>query len=128
MKTENCSVIFNDQPKSYEFILKEPFADADRKFLINQIGIFQKKENPLIWVVPNHPPFITFYHNLFLAIRDNQPIQSISLTPSYTPIKQHIKEGKFSHITLRYYTKDRRESIREYVLFEPYKKVATMIA
>ena len=51
----------------------------------------------------------------------------VSMYPSFQPSLENIDKSKFSYVTISYRGKEKAEK-DEYVLFDPYKKVAMQIA
>ncbi|MFY0689121.1 MAG: DUF1249 domain-containing protein [Cyclobacteriaceae bacterium] len=76
---------------------------------------------------PEHPAYIRFLKELQTALKGNRDIHSLRLSPSYEPSLENVNAKKFSYVAISY-LEDEVSKQDEYVVFDPFKKVAVFVA
>ena len=100
---------------------------AELTDILKALGFKPAYQQPRKWTVRQHPAYAGFARSLQQALLNDLPYTEIPVFPSYDPIPEHITTERFSLVEV-HYSEDGQKRQRDYVLFEPYKRVASYIA
>ncbi|GAK75668.1 hypothetical protein JCM19296_1260 [Nonlabens ulvanivorans] len=116
----------NEEKNAIELLFSENLPKEFSTFLL-ELGfreVFKKKNT---WYADAHPAYKSFATSLRDAFSRGGDWKTVLMYPSFQPSLENIDKSKFSFVTISYRGKEKAEK-NEYVLFDPYKKVAMQIA
>jgi len=83
----------------------------------------------LIWYVKNPTPQKKeIAHQVKSLLENNQSLSELIIVPSFEPSIENIDHKNFSYVSIQYKNSEGTSSWKNYVLFEPTKKIAQFIA
>ncbi len=95
---------------------------------LKELGFRVPRDTPQLYYVDRHPAYLSFAKQLQKELEQKKSTyKDIVITPSFTPSDANIDHDKFSYVTLTY-THNKTFVLESYVVFEPYLKLATIIA
>lgn len=116
----------NEEKNAIELLFSENLPNEFSTFLL-ELGFREVYKKKNIWYADAHPAYKSFATSLRDAFSRGDDWKTVSMYPSFQPSLENIDKSKFSFVTISYRGKEKAEK-DEYVLFDPYKKVATEIA
>ena len=120
------SITHNENKKGIELLFSEKLPEKLMTFL-RELGFKESLKDKNTWYADAHPAYKSFATSLRDAFSRGDDWKTVSMYPSFQPSLENIDKSKFSFVTISYRGKEKAEK-DEYVLFDPYKKVATEIA
>ena len=119
-------IVKNEKKKGIELHFIDELPKGLPEHLL-AIGFKQSHKEPLKWYASQHPAFDSFATSLKGALSNEGGFNTIELRPSFSPSQENIDHNKFSYITISY-KKGGNKYQNNYVLFDSYKSIATLIA
>lgn len=120
------SITHNENKKGIELLFSEELPEKLMTFL-RELGFKESLKDKNTWYADAHPAYKSFTTSLRDAFSRGEDWETVSVYPSFQPSLENIDKSKFSFVTISYRSKEKAEK-DEYVLFDPYKKVAMQIA
>ncbi len=118
-------VSYNDEKNGIELLFSEKLPE-DISIYLKGIGFKDTFKKPLKWYVTQHPAYKKYAEDLKEALANGKPFKSVLIQPSYSPSEENIDHNKFSYVTISFLTDGAKEQ-ESFVVFDPYKRVATEI-
>ena len=116
----------NEEKNAIELLFSENLPKEFSTFLL-ELGFREVLKKKNTWYSDAHPAYKSFATSLRDAFSRGGDWKMVSMYPSFQPSLENIDKSKFSYVTISYRGKEKAEK-DEYVLFDPYKKVAMQIA
>ena len=116
----------NEEKNAIELLFSENLPKEFSTFLL-ELGFREVLKKNNIWYADAHPAYKSFATSLRDAFSRGDDWKTVSMYPSFQPSLENIDKSKFSFVKISYRGKEKTEK-DEYVLFDPYKKVAMQIA
>ena len=116
----------NEEKNAIELLFSENLPKEFSTFLL-ELGFREVLKKKNTWYADAHPAYKSFATSLGDAFSRGDDWKTVSMYPSFQPSLENIDKSKFSFVTISYRGKEKAEK-NEYVLFDPYKKVAMQIA
>ena len=116
----------NEEKNAIELLFSENLPNEFSTFLL-ELGFREVLKKKNTWYADAHPAYKIFAASLRDAFSRGDDWKTVSMYPSFQPSLENIDKSKFSFVTISYRGKEKAEK-DEYVLFDPYKKVAMQIA
>lgn len=116
----------NEEKNAIELLFSENLPKEFSTFLL-ELGFREVLKKKNIWYADAHPAYKRFATSLRDEFSRGDDWKTVSMYPSFQPSLENIDKSKFSFVTISYRGKEKAEK-DEYVLFDPYKKVAMQIA
>ena len=101
--------------------------DTGLAALLKSLGFKPSYRQPGKWTVRQHPAYAAFALSLQDALLKELSYSEVPVSPSYPAAPEHIENERFSLAEI-HYSEDRQQKQKDYVLFEPYKRLANHIA
>ena len=120
------SITHNENKKGIELLFNEALPEKLTTFL-RELGFKESLKYKNTWYADAHPAYKSFATSLRDAFSRGDDWKTVSVYPSFQPSLENIDKSKFSFVTISYRGTEKAET-KDYVLFDPYKKVATEIA
>ncbi|QHI37103.1 hypothetical protein IMCC3317_24810 [Kordia antarctica] len=122
----NVHVIHNTAKNGIEIVFSNPIAKELILFL-QKLGFKHFFKDETKWYADYHPAYIRFANDLKKAIESDTDWNAITIAPSFKASEFFIEKLKFCIVEIRFKKKD--YFIKdEYLVFENYKRIATIIA
>lgn len=104
----------------------EPKPKKNITDFIKSIGfIFNRSK--AIWHITNTERNDGFAHQLKSLLENDKPLSEFKISPAFEPSHENINHKNFSYISF-YFRQNGNPKWKNYVLFEPSKKIATFLA
>ncbi|WP_282068565.1 N-6 DNA methylase [Olleya namhaensis] len=116
----------NEEKNAIELLFSENLPKEFSTFLL-ELGFREVLKKKNTWYADAHPAYKSFAASLRDAFSRGDDWKTVSMYPSFHPSLENIDKSKFSFVTISYRGTEKAET-KDYVLFDPYKKVATEIA
>ena len=116
----------NEEKSRIELLFSEDLPKEFSTFLL-ELGFREVLKKKNTWYSDAHPAYKSFTTSLRDAFSRGGDWKTVSMYPSFQPSLENIDKSKFSFVTISYRGEEKAEK-DEYVLFDPYKKVAMQIA
>ncbi|MGB1284363.1 MAG: hypothetical protein ACPG44_07850, partial [Polaribacter sp.] len=116
----------NEEKNAIELLFSENLLKEFSTFLL-ELGFREVLKKKNIWYADVHPAYKSFATSLRDAFSRGEDWETVSVYPSFQPSLENIDKSKFSFVSISYRGAEKAET-KDYVLFDPYKKVATEIA
>lgn len=122
----NVQVTHNTAKNGIEILFSKPI-EIELFLFLEKLGFRHTFNNKLKWYADFHPPYVKFAHSLKNRLERNTDWRSIPLYTTYKASFANIRDLKFciAEIGVK---KDDTVIMGEYLIFENYKRVATVIA
>jgi len=120
------SITHNENKKGIELLFSEELPEKLTTFL-RELGFKESLKDKNTWYADAHPAYKSFATSLRDAFLKGGDWETISVYPSFQPSLENIDKSKFSFVSISYRGTEKAET-KDYVLFDPYKKVAMEIA
>ncbi len=128
----------NEEKKGIELYFDEELSVTQQQRLrelgfrrakdFHAIGFRTQKQDLVKWYIKDHPAYREYAENLQKALDQNHPpIEEVAIYPSYKASEDHIKNNRFSIVTIRF---KEGESYQEdhYVVFDQFVRIARDVA
>lgn len=122
----NIQVIHNKAKNGIEIIFSNPI-DKEVITFLQKLGFKHFFKDETKWYADFHFAYVSFAHHLKKAMENDGDWKSITIYPTYKPSFEKIDDLKFCIVNINI-KKDNQIIEDEYVIFENYKRVATLIA
>ncbi|WP_430408596.1 N-6 DNA methylase [Kordia sp.] len=122
----NVQVIHNKAKNGIEIIFSNPI-DKELITFLQKLGFKHFFKDETKWYADFHFAYVSFAHHLKKAMENEEDWKSIIIYPTYKPSFEKIDDLKFCIVDINF-KKDDKIIEDEYVIFENYKRVATIIA
>ena len=120
------NLTFNSDKNGIELRFSEkPEAELTR--FLSDLGCKYSYRQQM-WYAPNSDQRREVFTSLQSALQNGLPISDIGIPASFSADPQHIDQRKFSVVTIYYTAGEDQPTAQSYVVFEPSKKVAMLIA
>ena len=120
------SITHNENKKGIELLFSEELPEKLTTFL-RELGFKESLKDKNTWYVDAHPAYKSFATSLRDAFSRGEDWETVAVYPSFQPSFENIDKSKFSFVSISYRGAEKAKT-KDYVLFDPYKKVATEIA
>lgn len=120
------SITHNENKKGIEILFSEKLPEKLMTFL-RELGFKESLKDKNTWYADAHPAYKSFATSLRDAFSRGDHWETVAVYPSFQPSLENIDKSKFSFVSISYRGAEKAET-KDYVLFDPYKKVATEIA
>jgi hypothetical protein len=120
------SITHNENKKGIELLFSEELPQKLMTFL-RELGFKESLKNKNTWYADAHPAYKSYATSLRDAFSRGDDWETVAVYPSFQPSLENIDKSKFSFVSISYRGAEKAET-KDYVLFDPYKKVATEIA
>jgi hypothetical protein len=120
------SITNNENKKGIELLFSEQVPQELTTFL-RELGFKEVLRDKNKWYADAHPAYKSFATSLSEVFLKGGDWKTAKLYPSFEPSLENIDNSKFSFVTIHFRGQEKAEK-KEYVLFDPYKKVALGIA
>ncbi len=120
------SITHNENKKGIELLFSEDLPEKLITFL-RELGFKESLKDKNTWYADAHPAYKSFATSLRDAFSRGEDWETVSVYPSFQPSLENIDKSKFSFVSISYRGAEKAET-KDYVLFDPYKKVAKEIA
>lgn len=101
---------------------------SDLSDYLKTLGFKPTLKDPMCYYADRHPAYLSFAEQLQqMLLRKGTNYRDIVIPPSFSANDQNIDHDKFSYVTISY-TRNRISLLESYVVFEPYLKLAVLIA
>ncbi len=119
--------ILHTPGKAYDEVrFSDVLPKEQQTFLKEKIGLRPHYHDAKKWLSPDHPAYRRYLEELRTALLKGEPLESVLLYPSFDPTEKNIDENKFSYMVITFLT-EKKMRHAEYVVFDPYKKVACFV-